>query len=441
MEGREEMEHTIEPLGVRHLKISQKLADIESDVILQRMLLTENKCIVRAYMVSAYDLASRDVGGFSDPYLKLKLGKSKFNQRDKYQLDEPNPDFFEYFHFESTFPGCPPLHVEVMDYDMLFGDELIGDTFIDLEDRYFLPEWRALNDKPIEYRKLHHPSSAVSQGMLKCWFEINPARCDPEDEIKLFDITPRPPEIFEVRLCVFGTEEIKMMDAEGTSDVFCRAFFDSKKDACETDTHFRNQNGKASFNYRLIYHISMPRKDYRMTFQAWDRDFFTPNEIIGDTIMDLKQVFEDCQLTQRQISVTKEYYNNNLKSKWPNVKVKFKDNQTFWIDVRGKNDEGKIEFNGRVRIQIDILPIDTAEKNKVGKCREDPNHSPFLPPPVGRLSLSLNPFKMFTQLVGPAMRRKIYCACCCAACIALCIFLGPLILGNLLSDWISKIFS
>lgn len=45
-----------------------------------------------------------------------------------------------------------------------------------------------------------------------------------------------------------------------------------------------------------------------MTFQAWDRDFFTPNEIIGDCIMDLKQVFEDCQLTQRQISVTKDYY-------------------------------------------------------------------------------------------------------------------------------------
>lgn len=29
------------------------------------------------------------------------------------------------------------------------------------------------------------------------------------------------------------------MDAEGTSDVYIRAFFDSRKDALETDTHYR----------------------------------------------------------------------------------------------------------------------------------------------------------------------------------------------------------
>jgi hypothetical protein len=38
-----------------------------------------------------------------------------------------------------------------------------------------------------------------------------------------------------------------MMDFEGTSDVFCRGFFDSKEDVQETDTHYRNQDGKPDF--------------------------------------------------------------------------------------------------------------------------------------------------------------------------------------------------
>jgi hypothetical protein len=42
-----------------------------------------------------------------------------------------------------------------------------------------------------------------------------------------------------MRVSVFDTKDIKMMDAEGTSDVYIRAFFDSRKDPLETDTHYR----------------------------------------------------------------------------------------------------------------------------------------------------------------------------------------------------------
>ena len=42
-----------------------------------------------------------------------------------------------------------------------------------------------------------------------------------------------------------------------------------------------------------------------------------------------------------------------------------------------------------------MVPKDHAEKNKVGAAREEPNTDPFLPPPIGRISFTLNPLKMF----------------------------------------------
>ncbi len=38
-----------------------------------------------------------------------------------------------------------------------------------------------------------------------------------------------------------------------------------------------------------------------------------------------------------------------------------------------KNEAGETEDNGHVRIRVDIVPKEYAEKNKVGSAREDPN--------------------------------------------------------------------
>jgi hypothetical protein len=137
------------------------------------MLLRTKKCIVRAYILDGRNFSSRDFGGASDPYLRIKVGEKEFNERDNYILDEPNPDFFKHYDFQAIFPGCPPLVISAYDYDDLFGDDLIGTTVVDLEDRYFLPEWNAHKDKPIEARELMHPNMSISQGVIRCWVEIN----------------------------------------------------------------------------------------------------------------------------------------------------------------------------------------------------------------------------------------------------------------------------
>jgi Ca2+-dependent lipid-binding protein len=137
MEGRMKFMMDMQEIGVAHLEITRHLVDLESDETLKRLLRASTKCIVRIYMISAYDLASRDNGSFSDPYLILTCGNKIYNERSIYQNDEPNPFFGKHYDFESVFPGCAPLVINVMDYDEIFGDDSVGKTSIDLEDRFF----------------------------------------------------------------------------------------------------------------------------------------------------------------------------------------------------------------------------------------------------------------------------------------------------------------
>lgn len=65
------------------------------------------------------------------------MGDQFFSSRDRYLLDEPEPDFFEKISMNAIFPGCAPLVLKVMDFDDIFGDDLIGQTTFDLEDRFY----------------------------------------------------------------------------------------------------------------------------------------------------------------------------------------------------------------------------------------------------------------------------------------------------------------
>lgn len=59
-----------------------------------------------------------------------------------------------------------------------------------------------------------------------------------------------------------------------------------------------------------------------------------------------------------------------------------------------KDENGKQVSNGRLKLQIDIVPKKDAEANPVGAAQSEPNINPFLPKPFGRIEFSINPFKM-----------------------------------------------
>ena len=100
------------------------------------------------------------------------------------------------------------------------------------------------------------------------------------------------------------------------SDAFVRCFFDTKQ-AKETDTHYRCSTGQASFNYRLLFNMKAPADNYNFTIQAWDRDFFASNDLIGEACLDMKPLFIDVVETGRTFSINKKYYNSYLKDQMP----------------------------------------------------------------------------------------------------------------------------
>jgi len=77
-------------------------------------------------------------------------------------------------------------------------------------------------------------------------------------------------------------------------------------------------------------------------------------DIIGEAQIDLKDVIIDSALTKRPLGLNKKYYNDYMKAK--GYKFEFKDDNTFWVSIMGRNDKGEMTENGKLRIQIDIYP-------------------------------------------------------------------------------------
>jgi hypothetical protein len=73
----------------------------------------------------------------SDPYLIVKNGDKSFGSRDEHVDDVTEISINKMYGFSVDFPGAQPLRMELWDYDAIFGDDFIGSSEIDLDDRLY----------------------------------------------------------------------------------------------------------------------------------------------------------------------------------------------------------------------------------------------------------------------------------------------------------------
>ena len=168
---------------------------------------------MRVYVLKGIGLRPTNSRGLAEPYVIAELGSKRLGDKKDAIKDTLYPPFYKMFEFKPTFPGASLLKLKVMSVSESLldtdGDEFIGETSIDLEDRWYSDLWqkRYLEFPAVEKRSLRTYPEGGSQGQLEVMVEIM-LQMDAARRQAL-DITPPPPELVELRMVIWTARQME----------------------------------------------------------------------------------------------------------------------------------------------------------------------------------------------------------------------------------------
>eukprot|EP00916_Digyalum_oweni_P003010 GHVL01005486.1.p1 GENE.GHVL01005486.1~~GHVL01005486.1.p1 ORF type:complete len:904 (+),score=149.02 GHVL01005486.1:1363-4074(+) len=263
-------------------------ADVECYEALElRHFYTDIETLPSRLRLRIYILSGMMIQCEACPFIKISVGSNTISFRNHpLKNDDPvNPDFSRIEELEIKLPECSRLEIAIWD-KKLFGDEFIGSTVLDLEDRWFSQIWQSMkpkrqsqrsNEMPVEFCSLlshqnqsYSPESddAMMKGILQFWVEMFDFG---EDDVPLSVLPSKPDLLLDIRIVIWSVHNVRLLQGgdKPFSDIkiICTVNSNTYEETAqypatqETDVHRNSTDGKAQFNWRILY----PKIPVRLT--------------------------------------------------------------------------------------------------------------------------------------------------------------------------------
>ncbi|XP_051932224.1 fer-1-like protein 4 [Hippocampus zosterae] len=343
----------------------------------------------------------------------------------------------------------------------------------------FVPGALALVPEHVEIRSLiNHDKPGLPQGYLHMWVDMFPTDVPAPPPV---DIKPRLPIQYELRVTIWNTDDVVLDDINPftgapSSDIYVKGWIRGLEgDKQETDVHFNSLTGEGNFNWRFVFRFdylptekevvfkrkesffSLEESEFRqpavLTLQIWDYDRILANDFLGSLDLRLSEMVRGAKSSDKcTVQMAKEragprasiFRSKKLKGWWPltrrqtpedlrrqeaernqkqNKKKKKERKKTE--DVQFTDSDGNIHLlTGKVEAELQLVTLEQAEANPVGRGRKEPEPLDKPNRPTTSFTWVVNPLKTFIFIVWKKFKKFIMTL---VILVMLALFLGLLV--------------
>nr|XP_033773573.1 multiple C2 and transmembrane domain-containing protein 1 isoform X2 [Geotrypetes seraphini] len=226
------------------------------------------------------NLAARDRGGTSDPYVKFKIGgKEVFRSKTRHK--NLNPVWDE--HVSLLIDQLKePLYIKVFDYDFGLQDDFMGSAFLDLTALQF----NRPNDVMLTLKDPRHPDHDLGSIFLSV--VLYPREADQKEvlqtqSLRLSDVN-RKSQLWTgiVSITLIEGRDLKAMDSNGLSDPYVKFRLGHQKFKSKTVPKTLNPQWREQFDFHLY-----EEQGGTIDITVWDKDAGKRDDFIGRCQIDL----------------------------------------------------------------------------------------------------------------------------------------------------------